>query len=320
MSPGDGPVDAGRDRPAGDGPVDAGRDRPAGGRRALGHPGRRGRRVGDRMFWAACGVAFLLIAAPCVSVVVSVFHQAAPGLTMSLLTETTASTAGLQNAILGTLVLLVGVLIVAGVVGVAAGVWLAEFAPPRLGAPLRFVSEVLSGVPSIVIGYVGYVALVVGLHWQEGLLPAVLALSALVLPYIVKTTEVALRQVPATLREATEALGLHRAPAVVRVLLPPAVPGIVSGIIVALAISTGETAPLLFTAGFSNENPSFHLLHHQLGYLTYVSYTNVSIPGRAYAVQGAAAAAVTLVILLLLIAAGRVVSARARRATERMSL
>jgi phosphate transport system permease protein len=285
-----------------------------------GRPGRRSRRLRDRLFWAACGLTFMLIAVACVSVLISVFHQAAPGLTASLFIKTTVTTAGLQNAILGTLVLLLGVLIVAGSVGVAAGIWLAEFAPPRLGGPLRFLSEVLSGAPSIVIGYVGYVALVVGSHWGEGLLPAVLALSALVLPYIVKTTEVALLQVPTTLREATEALGVHRARAVARVLLPPALPGIVSGIIVALAISTGETAPLLFTAGFSNENPSLHLLHHQLGFLTDVTYTSVSIPGRAYAVQGAAAAAVTMVILLVLIAAGRLVSARARRATERMSL
>jgi phosphate transport system permease protein len=280
----------------------------------------RSRRLGDRLFWGLCGLAFALIAAPCLSVIISVFHQAAPGFGLSLITDTTQTTAGLQNAILGTLLLLLGVLTVAGTVGVAAGVWLAELAPPRLGAPLRFLSEVLSGAPSIVIGYVGYIALVVGLHWGEGLLPAVLALSALVLPYIVKNTEVALRQVPSNLREATEALGLHRARAVAGVLLPPAVPGIVSGIIVALAISTGETAPLLFTGGFSAADPSAHILHHQIGYLTYVTYTNVSIPGKGYAVQGAAAAAVTLIILLALIAAGRMVSARSRRSTERLSL
>lgn len=281
---------------------------------------RRRRRARDQLYWALCGLAFVLIAAPALAVLINVFDQAASGLRLSLLTKSTATTAGLQNAILGTLVLLLGVLIVAGTVGVAAGVWLAEFAPRRVGGPLRFLSEVLSGSPSIVIGYVGYVALVVGLHWGEGLLPAVLALSALVLPYIVKNTEVAMRQVPSALREGTEALGVHRARAVGRILLPPAVPGIVSGLIVALAISTGETAPLLFTAGFANSNPTAHLMHHQIGYLTYVTYTNVSIPGRAYAVQGAAAAAVTLIILILLILAGRAVSARSRRATERMSL
>jgi phosphate transport system permease protein len=304
------------DRAGGSGPGDpASGDPLRGGVRTGGR-----RRARDWVFWALCILAFVVIAAPALSVLISVFHQAAPGLDLSLFTKTTVTTAGLRNAILGTLVLLLGVLIVAGIIGVAAGVWLAEFAPGRLGGTLRFLSEVLSGSPSIVIGYVGYIALVVGLHWGEGLLPAVLALSALVLPYIVKNTEVAMRQVPSALREATEALGLHRAKSVARILLPPAIPGIVSGIIVALAISTGETAPLLFTAGFANTDPSGHLLHHQLGYLTDVTYTNVSIPGKGYAVQGAAAAAVTLIILIVLIFLGRIVSGRARRSTERMSL
>ena len=261
--------------------------------------------------------------APAISILISVFHQAAPDISLSLFTKTSADTAGLRNAILGTLMLLAGVLIVAGTIGVAAGIWLAEFAPPRLGAALRFLSEVLSGSPSIVIGYVGYVALVVGFHWGEGLLPAVIALSALVLPYVVKTTEVAMRQVPSALREATEALGLFRATAVARIILPPAIPGIVSGLIIALAISTGETAPLLFTAGFAQTDPTFHLFHHQLGYLTNVTFTNISIPntpGHNYTAQGAAAAAVTLVILIVLIFLGRLVSARSRRATARMSL
>jgi phosphate transport system permease protein len=281
------------------------------------------RKTKDRLTWALCGLAFLLIVAPAVSILISVFHQAAPDFSFSVFTKTTADTSGLRNAILGTLLLLLGVLIVAGTIGVAAGIWLAEFAPAKLGGVLRFLSEVLSGSPSIVIGYVGYVALVTGFHWGYGLLPAVLALSTLVLPYVVKTTEVAMRQVPSALREASEALGLFRATAVARIILPPAIPGIVSGLIIALAISTGETAPLLFTANFSNNNPSFHLFHHSLGYLTAVTFNDISqpnTPGHNYAAQGAAAAAVTLVILIILIALGRLVSARSRRATARMSL
>lgn len=285
-----------------------------------------GRRARDGLFWGLCGLAFLLVAAPSISVLVTIFSRAAPAFGAALFTTNTTvtnpntTTVGLQNAILGTLVLLLGVLIVDGIIGVAAGIWLAEFAPPRLGGSLRFLSEVLSGAPSIVIGYAGYIALVVGLGWGEGLLPAIIALAVLVLPYVVKNTEVAMRQVPTSLREATEGLGIHRSTAVSRILIVPALPGILSGLIVALAISTGETAPLLFTAGFSNDNPSLAPLGHQLGYLTAVTYTNASIPGEAYAVQGAAAAAVTLIILLLLIFAGRLVSRRARRATERMNL
>ncbi|HEX9548777.1 MAG TPA: phosphate ABC transporter permease PstA, partial [Acidimicrobiales bacterium] len=225
------------------------------------------RKVTDRVFWAGCVLAFVAIAAPALSVMISVFHQAMPSIGWSLFTKTTAggTFVGIQNAIVGTLLLLLGVLVVAGTIGVAAGIFLAEFAGTgRMANWLRFFSEVLAGMPSIVIGYIGYVTLVVQFHWGFSLLAAVFALSVLVLPYIVKTTEVALRQVPDHYRAAASALGSPRWKTVRSVTLPPAVPGVVSGLVVALAISTGELAPLLFTAGFSDRNPTLHLLHHQV--------------------------------------------------------
>ncbi|MCU4185095.1 phosphate ABC transporter permease PstA [Acidiferrimicrobium sp. IK] len=282
----------------------------------------RARGIRDLIFWGLCALAFVLIVAPAMSVIISVFHQAAPAFGWSLFTKPThGDHGGLSNAIVGTLLLLLGVLVVAGTIGVAAGIYLAEFAGPRLGGILRFFSEVLAGMPSIVIGYVGYIALVVEFHWGYSLLAGLLALSVLVLPYVVKTTEVALRQVPTTLREASAGLGLPRGRTVARILLPPAIPGIVSGLIVALAISTGETAPLLFTAGFlDGHNPGLNLFHHQVPYLTYVTFTDTSLPGQSAHQLAAAAGAVTLIILIVLIALGRVVAGRARKQTERMSL
>jgi phosphate transport system permease protein len=272
----------------------------------------RRRTLTDRMFWVLCGVGFLCIAAPALSVLFSVVHQAVPAIGWSLFTKGTKSV-GVQNAILGTLLLLVGVLIVAGTIGVGAGIYLAEFAEGPDAIWLRFFSEVLAGMPSIVIGYIGYVTLVVEFHWGYSLLAGIFALSVLVLPYIVKTTEVALRQVPAGWREAAAALGLPRWQTVRRIIFPAAVPAVVSGLIVALAISTGELAPLLFTAGFSDRNPSLALLHHPVPYLTDVTFTDLSLPGARAHATAAAAGAVTLVILLVLIALGRIVSARAGR-------
>jgi phosphate transport system permease protein len=261
----------------------------------------------------------LLIAAPAIAVIVGVFHQALPALGWQLFTKRTNST-GIQNAILGSLLFLLGVLIVAGTIGVGAGIYLAEFASGRTERALRFFSEVLAGMPSIVIGYIGYVTLVVEFHWSYSLLAAVMALSVLVLPYIVKTTEVALRNVPSALGEAAAGLGLPRSATVRQVLLPPALPGIVSGLVVALAISTGELAPLLFTAGFSDNDPTLHLFHHQVPYLTNVVFTDISIPGARAHATAAAAGVVTLGILLVLIAIGRILASRARRNTARMSL
>lgn len=264
-------------------------------------------------------MALVLIIAPAVDIIVSILAHALPVLKPSLITDTTAGTRlGLQNAILGTLVLSVGVLIVAGTIGVLAGMYLAEFAPPRLAASSRFFSEVLAGVPSIVVGYVGYTALVVGLHWHYSLLAGILALSALILPYIVKTTELAFSSVPRTLREGALALGLSRARTIRKVLLPPALPGIVSGLVLALAISTGETAPLLFTANFSDKNPSG--LFNPVGYLTGVTYTDIQLPDPKIQAVAYAAAGVTVLLVLLLIFAGRAISLRARRMVARMDV
>ena len=77
---------------------------------------------------------------------------------------------------------------------------------------------------------------------------------------------------PRSLREAATALGLSKITTIRKVLLPPALPGIISGLVIAIAISTGETAPLLFTANFSNFNPTAALFHNPIGYLTYVTY------------------------------------------------
>ena len=131
------------------------------------------------IFWVLCGLALLIIIAPAVAVVVSVLVKAAPALRWSLLTNTTqdVQNPGLQNAILGTLAFAIGVLVIAGPVGILGGVYLAEFAPRRLGGTLRFFSEVLAGVPSIVVGFVIYVALVIGLKWGYSIMSGVVALS-----------------------------------------------------------------------------------------------------------------------------------------------
>lgn len=270
-------------------------------------------------FWTFCALALLIIIFPAVDIIVTILLQALPSLKPAILTHTTA-TDGLQNAILGTLVLGVGVLLTAGPIGVLGGLYIAEFAPPRVASVLRFFSEVLSGVPSIVIGYVGYIFLVVALRWGYSLLGGILALGTLIVPYIVKTTEVSFSVVPRSLREGAVALGLSKTEMIRKVLLPPALPGIVAGLVIALAISTGETAPLLFTAGFSDSNPSLSLFHNPVGYLTSVTFTDIQLPGANYTSLANAAAGVTVIMILLLIFAGRLITARSRRMIARMDV
>ncbi len=197
----------------------------------------------------------------------SLLEQSAPALNLHLMTATTA-TNGLQNTILGSVLLMAGILVVAGPVGIAGGIWLAEFAGPVRDGVLRLGYETLAGIPSIVVGLVGYIVLDQELRWGFSLLAAILAVSAIVLPYVVKTTEVALLQVPSTLRDAAIALGLSRVTTLHRALLPPAIPAIASGLVVALAIAVGETAPLLYTVGFTDQNLTLSLFQHPLGCLT----------------------------------------------------
>ena len=277
------------------------------------------RQIRASAFWIFCGISLLIIIIPAVDIIVSVLKAAIPVMKPDIFTKTTAQ-GGLQNAILGTLYLGIGVLLTAGTLGVLGGLYIAEFAPQRVASVLRFFSEVLSGVPSIVVGYVGYISLVVTLHWGYSLLGGILALGALIIPYIVKTTEVSFAGVPRTLREGAVALGLSRTKTIVKVLLPPALPGIISGLIIALAISTGETAPLLFTANFSDQNPTLHLTNNPVGYLTGVTYNDLQLPGGNYQALANAAAGLTIIIVLILIFGGRLITARSRRFVARMDL
>ena len=199
--------------------------------------------------------------APAAWLLISVLAQAWSHWQWSVLwTKLTPTGGGLRDQILGTLILMVGVFVIAGTIGVFAGIHLAEMARPnrfsgRVSGPLRTASDILSGFPSIVLGYVGYVALVVGLHWGFSLAAALIILSIMVIPYIAKTTENSLRQVPTGYREGAEALGMSMGYGLRKVVLKSALPGIVTGLLLALAIACGETAPLIYTAGFS-PNPA----------------------------------------------------------------
>lgn len=253
---------------------------------------------------------------------VGVVVRALPGWRWNVLTTLSQGTSGgLENAVVGTVVLMLGVLVVAGTTGVLAGVHLAELATPRRrggarGSLTRAAVDVLSGFPSIVLGYVGYVALCVRLHWGFSLLPAVVVLSLMVIPYITKSTEAALRQVPTSYREGADALGMSTGYALRKVVMTSALPGIVTGLLVALAIAGGETAPLLYTAGTTNNLPTWSLLHHPIAFLTYYVWTDYNQPSAAAHVVSYDAALILIVMVLVLLVLSRVLVARTQRHTE----
>lgn len=155
---------------------------------------------------------------------------------------------GLKNALVGTGIL-IGLASAVGIpLGVLAGIYLSEYsAQSWLAAPLRFIADVLSGVPSIVVGILGYELVVVPMAGFNGYAGAC-ALAFIMIPIVARTTEEMLRLVPNSYRDASIALGATKARTILRVVLPAASGSIITGIMLAIARVAGETAPLLFTA------------------------------------------------------------------------
>lgn len=281
------------------------------------------RRSGRRRFvgafgWTVSGLALAVIAVPTVWLVYGVVARAVPHWSWSVLTQPGAgASGGLENEILGTLLLVLGVVVLAGGVGVLSGIYLSEFASDRRGSLLRGASEVLAGIPSIVLGYVGYIVLVVDFGWGFSLAAGLIVLSAMTVPYVAKSTELALRQVPSSFREGADALGMREGYSLLRISLKTALPGITTGLLVAIAISMGETAPLLYTAGFTGSLPSLALTHKPVPFLTYAVWTFYNQPSD-YAVHLSYDAALILVAMVLaLIVAARIVVVWTQRHTDR---
>ncbi len=275
------------------------------------------RRVVNALWWAACLCCLAVVVAPTLWMLIGVVARALPVINWNVLVQDTQGNGGgLRNAIVGTVVLGIGVMLLGGTVSVLTGIYLSEFASGRTRSILRGAYEVLSGIPSIVLGYVGYIALVMNFGWGFSLAAGVLVLSVMSIPYIAKATESALAQVPTSYREGAEALGLPPGWIMRKIVLKSAMPGIVTGMLIALAIAVGETAPLLYTAGWSNSPPTGQLTGSPVGYLTYPIWTFYNQPSQTAQNLSYDAAFLLIVFLLLLITLGRLITWFARRHSE----
>jgi phosphate transport system permease protein len=269
-------------------------------------PGMRlSRRVFSMLGWAFSGVAMLLLSVSMVWILAVVLIRGVTALSPALFTTVTqGSGGGLANAIEGTAVLSAGALLLAVPLGAGAGIYVSEFGFGRWAASIRFLADVLVGVPSIVLGYFGYVTMVEGLGWNFSVAAGSIVLAIICLPYICRTTELALGQVSRDLREAAYALGASEGRVILRICVPAALPAILTGILLALAVSVGETAPLLYTAGWSSYLWDGALVHSPIGYLTYAIWTFINEPfASANALAYAAAFLVTTFVLAISILA-----------------
>lgn len=154
---------------------------------------------------------------------------------------------GVANGIVGTIIVVGFATLIATPIGVLTGVFLALYARGAVAETVRFLSDVLSGIPSIAIGLFAYTVLVAPFK-QFSAIAASFAFAILMLPLLIRTSEEAVRSVPRTIREGALALGLSSFHATMGVVLPAARPAIVTGLLLGIARVTGETAPLLFTA------------------------------------------------------------------------
>ena len=217
---------------------------------------------------------------------------------------------GMANAIAGTLILIGLASLVAIPVGLISGIYLSEYPKSKLATAVRFTADVLNGIPSIVIGIFAYALVVLPVKRFSALAGGV-ALGFMMIPIITRTTEELLNLVPQTLREGALALGATRSRAAFTVMVPAALPGIMTGILVSLARIAGETAPLLFTS-FSNRFWSTTLTQ-PIASLPVQIYTYAISPYGDWHRQAWAGALVLVSVVVLFSVLARVVTKRLER-------
>jgi phosphate transport system permease protein len=220
---------------------------------------------------------------------------------------------GIKSAILGTIEIVALASVIAVPIGIAIAVWLVEYGKGSWFAnTVRFFVDVLTGVPSILFGLFIYIVLIIGTGSTYAGYKGSLALSLLMLPVVIRSAEVILLLVPGALRESALALGAPRWRVIFSIVLPTALPGMVTGVLLAIARAAGETAPLLFTAA-ATKNTNFNLGQF-MNSLPVQIYTDVTSPTTAV-VNAAWGAALTLVVMILLLnLIARLISRRSRLA------
>ena len=253
----------------------------------------------NRFLTGLCIALSLLTLAPLFSIIMLVVKNGVPLLSISLFTQLPPppglEDGGIANAIVGTLVMVGIALLLAIPLGILAAIYINEYAPAsRLSAAVRFVAKLLTGIPSIICGVFAFAAIVMTMGCFSAFAGGV-ALSILILPTILLTAEQALLGVPNAYREASFGLGGTQFQTIFRIVLPDALPAIMTGVMLAVARAAGETAPILFTALFSAN--WIHSLTEPTASLSVLIYNFSALPFD-YHVKMAWSASLVLVALV----------------------
>jgi phosphate transport system permease protein len=274
----------------------------------------RWRKALSHLVVVLCGASVVLALVPLAFVLFYVVTQGIGALNLDFFTKTPQPVGtpggGMAHSIVGTLMVVSIGALFAIPIGIVSGVYAAEYQGTRLASLVRFSADTLNGVPSIVIGVFVYGIAVMPFR-RFSAIAGGLALGIMMIPLIMRTTEELLRLVPSSLREGALALGATRARAVFTVVLPAALPGILTGILLALARIAGETAPLLFTAlsnPFWSTDPT-----QPVSTLTVQIFTYAVAPYEDWHRQAWAGALVLVGIVLICSLLARMATARMER-------
>lgn len=278
----------------------------------------------DRMMTTLVLVAFAIAVVPLVSLISTVVTLGLARFDREFLTSSMRNVVGqgggALHAIIGTLEITSIAAMISIPIGLLTAIYLVEYGRGRLARAVTALVDVMTGIPSIVAGLFAFAvfALFFGPGIRMGFAGAV-ALSVLMIPVVVRSSEEMLRIVPSELREASYALGVPKWLTVLKVVLPTAVAGLVTGIMISIARVIGETAPLLIVAGFTqsmNYNP-FNERMMTLPVFVYFSYSSQGTDTQAYLDRAWAGALTLIVIVMVLNLGARLVSRIARPHTSR---
>lgn len=257
------------------------------------------RKFKNTLFLLLTLASALAVLIPLFMIIQFVLVQGASSLSLNFFTELPKPVGetggGMRHAILGTIYIVLLGAAIAIPIGVTCGVYLSEFSKSKLSKTLKMTVDLMSGIPSIVIGIFAYLIVVVPLKSFSALAGGI-ALSIIMLPIIIKTSEEILKLVPNHIREAGLALGLPRWKVILFIILKGSISNLLTGMILAISRAAGETAPLLFTA-FGNMYSSYSL-NEPMASLPVQIYTYAISPYKDWQRQAWAGAFVLMVLIL----------------------
>ncbi len=273
-----------------------------------------GRKVRNNLATASIFLAIAIAAVPLLLLVIYVLKKGLPIFGWSFLTKPIPTFRhvgpGMGPAVVGTIVITGVAALIAVPLGVLGAIYISEYgATNMLASVIRFMGDVMAGVPSIVMGLFIFTAFTLKTEKLIGL-GGSLALACLMLPIVIRSTETMLSLVPQDLREASYALGSSKSRTIITVVLPAALPGITSGCLLAIARAAGETAPLLFTIGIIQARANWNVFNGTNTTLSQQIFINAQQPFVGAQARAWGAALTLIGMVLILTVTARLVASR----------